>query len=172
MLRRELILLLVIQGAVAVFFFGVEVRTGRAEYLQGEEPLLIIRNHGPYTVSFGSYYRLERHRDGEWVRVPFRENVAFPALESVLEPGDRSRQRIRFGGLTEVPGEGRYRIEKKFSVEDVDKDFTKYAEFYIRSSLSYGMVWGRFRLHIGITVFALMAISILFVMRKTRMGTM
>ena len=84
-MRRELILLLVIQRAISVFLFGVEVRTGRAEYLQGEEPLLIIRNRGPYTVSFGSYYWLERHRDGEWVGIPFKEYVAFPAWERVLD---------------------------------------------------------------------------------------
>ncbi len=120
------------QSGLVVAAFGVEMRTGRAEYLQGEEPVLIIKNQGPNTVSFGSYYWLQRHRDGDWVTIPFRENVGFPAWLMMLEPGKEYRERIRFGGLVEVPGEGRYRIAKELSIEEMDLTLIKYAEFYIR----------------------------------------
>lgn len=144
--------------------FGVEMRTGRTEYLQEEEPMLIIRNRGPNTVTFGSYYWLQRLQDGEWVTIPFKENVGFPAWLMMLEPGDKYREKIHFGGLTEVPSQGKHRIAKELAIEEMDSTLIKYAEFYIRSSWSYSMVWDRFRLHAGITALALIAITIL--MRK------
>ena len=143
---------------------GVEMRTGRAEYLQGEEPMLIIRNRGPNTVTFGYYYWLQRYQDGEWVTIPFKENVGFPAWLMILKPGGFYWYRIHFGVLNEVPSEGRYRIAKELSIEEMDLTLIKYAEFYIRPSWSYRMVWDRFRLHTGITVLALIAFTIL--MRK------
>ena len=147
--------------------FDVEMRTGRAEYLQGEDPMLIIRNRGPNTVTFGYYYRIQRHQDGDWVTIPFKENVGFPAWLMILEPGKKYWYRIHFGGLIEVPHEGRYRIAKELSIEEMDLTLTKYAEFYIRSSWSYSMVWDRFRLHTGITVLAL-TVVITNLMRKKR----
>ena len=126
---------------------------------------MIIKNSGPNTVTFGSYYWLQRHQDGDWVTIPFRENVGFPDWLMILEPGKKCREKIRFGGLIEVPGEGRYRIAKELSVEDMDLTLIKYAEFYIRSNWSYRMVLDRFRMHIGVGL-TLITISILFVMRK------
>jgi len=146
--------------------FDVDMRTGRAECLQGEEPMLIIRNRGPNTVTFGNYYWLQKHRDGEWVMTPFKENVVFPAVLTILEPGDTNRQRIRFGGLTEMPGEGRYGIAKELSIEEMDLTLIKYAEFYIRSNWSYNMVWGRFRLHIGMTVSVLIVVITILIRRR------
>ena len=154
------------QSRLVVATFGVEMRTGRAEYLQGEEPVLIIKNQGPNTVSLGSYYWLQKHWDDEWVTIPFKENVGFPAWLMMLEPGKEYRERIRFGGLVEVPGEGRYRIAKELSIEEMELTLIKYAEFNIRSNWSYGMIWDRFFMHIGITALALITISILFMMRK------
>lgn len=162
--------LLVFQGNYFmpdVAALGVEMRTGRAEYLQGVEPILIIRNNGPNTVTFGSYYWLQRLQDGEWVTISFKENVGFPVWLMILEPGRFYRYRIHFGGLTEVPSEGKYRIAKELSIEEMDSTLIKYAEFYIRSSWSYSMVWDRFRLHIGITVLALIAITILMRKKET-----
>ncbi len=146
---------------------GVEMRTGKAEYFQGEDPMLIIRNRGPNTVTFGYYYWLQRYQDGEWVTIPFRENVGFPAWLMILEPGEKYRDIVHFGGLVEVPGEGRYRVAKELSIEEMDLTLIKYAEFYIRSSWSYSMVWDRFRLHTGITVLAL-TVVITILMRKKR----
>lgn len=146
--------------------FDVEMRTGRAEYLQGEDPMLIIRNRGPNTVTFGYYYWLQRYQDGEWVTIPFKENVGFPAWLMILKPGGFYRYRIHFGGLTEVPSEGRYRIAKELSIEDMDLTLIKYAEFYIRSSWSYRMVWDRFRLHIGMTVSVLIVVITILMRRR------
>jgi hypothetical protein len=147
--------------------FGVEMRTGRAEYLQGEEPILIIRNQGTNTVSFGSYYWLQRHQDVDWVTIPFRENVGFPDWLVILEPGEKCREKIRFGGLVEAPGEGRYRIAKELSIEEMDLTLIKYAEFYIRSNWSYRMVWDRFRMHVGITALALIVVITILMRKKT-----
>jgi hypothetical protein len=149
-----------------VVTFGVEIRTENAEYLQGEEPVHIIKNQGPNTVTFGKYYRLQRYQDGDWVTIPFRENVGFPALLMILKAGEKYSDRIHFGFFTEVPGEGRYRIAKELSIEEMDLILIKYAEFYIRSNWSYGLVWNRFRMHIGVMGLALMTITILFMMRK------
>ena len=103
-----------------------------ALYDTNENITLNIYNKGPSTVSYGSPYTIEVFRDGQWVELPFIEDLAWLSNSVLLPPNENHNSSISFKHLDADIIQGqRYRVIKTFSKEDRQRKITLAAEFIV-----------------------------------------
>ena len=93
---------------------------------------------GAENWGFGDDYALEKQENGEWVAVPIVESdieLAFNAIEHVLDPGQQKDMTANWLLLYGELADGHYRMVKTFDNEENGSHdrITLYAEFDIRS---------------------------------------
>lgn len=103
-----------------------------AQYESNESITLNISNKGISTISYGGPYTIEEFRKGQWIELPFIENLAFTSGAVLLPPNELHDSIIFLEHLDAdlIPGQ-RYRIIKTITIEDRQSEITLAAEFTV-----------------------------------------
>ncbi|WP_010274162.1 immunoglobulin-like domain-containing protein [Paenibacillus senegalensis] len=107
----------------------LEMSTDKNQYTGSDSLTLIIKNPGNDVFFFGYPYEIERRLNGEWRKVPPKEEQFFIMVAIYLKPGEVWKQDIILDGLED----GIYRIVKQVNNETRDSKHTLYAEFEVKN---------------------------------------
>lgn len=93
----------------------ITMNTDKADYNLGVREIeLDIINFGNNEFGFGEYYTVEKHVNGTWYEVPFKDNTGFRDILHVLKPNESSNEKIKTSLMKYSFTVGKYRIIKEF----------------------------------------------------------
>ncbi|MBU9713872.1 immunoglobulin-like domain-containing protein [Evansella tamaricis] len=87
------------------------------------EITLLLQNHGPTILFFGTYYTIEKKIDGAWHKVPL--DIAFPDIGITLSVNDTYTENVDISTLEQ----GKYRVVKEIQADGLSLDTVLAAEF-------------------------------------------
>lgn len=96
------------------------------------EAKLTLRNDSETTFVYGTEYTVEKHVNGTWYVVPFKEGIGFNAAAYHLTPSQTVNQTISLDIFTEKLSAGHYRIIH--SVNDNHENYSLGNEIMIAAS--------------------------------------
>lgn len=90
----------------------ITMKTEKNTYNLGTKEIKVyITNNSKKEVYYGLQYEIERLENNKWVRVPFKEQVAFIEIAYIIEPGKIGEQVIALDNLEQLTF-GKYRVVK------------------------------------------------------------
>lgn len=90
----------------------ITMKTEKSTYKLGTKEIKVyITNNSKKEVYYGLQYEIERLENNNWVRVPFKEQVAFIEIAYIIEPGKIGEQVIALDNLEQLTF-GKYRVVK------------------------------------------------------------
>lgn len=90
----------------------VTMKTEKSTYELGTKEIKVyITNNSKKEFYYGLEYEIQRLENNKWVRIPFKEDVAFIEIACVIEPGKIEGQLITLDNLEQL-ALGKYRVVK------------------------------------------------------------
>lgn len=78
---------------------------------------LILENKTDKEIAYGKEFSLEKEQDGQWYKVPFKEEVAFIEIAMLLKPYESSEEEINLSYFKNLQP-GKYRVVKTIYLDD------------------------------------------------------
>ncbi|KGP73460.1 immunoglobulin-like domain-containing protein [Pontibacillus yanchengensis] len=108
----------------------IVMKTEKSIYsMAANEIKITVENQGSNPLSFGTFYRVEKFKEGTWYEVPFEKKTEFNDIQLSIKANESYNQEVLTKLLNYHLTQGLYRIVKEFESEN--EDFKIAAEFTI-----------------------------------------
>jgi archaellum component FlaF (FlaF/FlaG flagellin family) len=98
---------------------GLEINVEQASYnLPVEKVILEVNNLGDDIYIFGAEDTIEKFHNGSWFKIPYNDDIAFPAIGYSLKSKESKKLDIYLKQLDYQLDQGKYRVIKNFSTNE------------------------------------------------------